>query len=255
MKRLCFLLLFFAVISSGCKKDEPVSPPAGTGGEAFTDVAFDFRLFVNGVPVHDSSFFTNSSGDKFSIHRFNYYISNIRLTRTDGFVYHEKDVYRLMKHMDTLTSFIVKKVPAGKYQKMEFLIGVDSLRNVSGIQSGALDPVHNMFWDWNSGYIFFKMEGDYSTNTQPAIEQYGIHIGGFTGPNSCLQTATITFDTLLYVKARRIATVYVAANAEEVFYNPHNMGFDHYFSNISDRTFREVSENYRDMFSVRHIEN
>jgi hypothetical protein len=34
---------------------------------------------------------------------------------------------------------------------IKFLLGVDSLKNVSGIQTGALDPAKGMFWTWNTG--------------------------------------------------------------------------------------------------------
>jgi hypothetical protein len=255
MFRLSIPLILILVAFFGCKKDEPVFQKSGPGGEVYSKAALDFKLFANGTPLLDSTLYTNAQGDSFSVNRFNYYISNIKLTRADGFVYHEKDVYRLVKHMDGEESFIMENVPTGKYSKMEFLIGVDSLRNVSGIQDGALDPVHNMFWDWNSGYIFFKMEGRYRTNTQQFIDDYAIHIGGFKPPHPCLQTASLTFDTLLNIKTGRVPTINIGVTADEVFKRPHDIGFDYYYSHITLETFREVSENYRDMFSVRHMEN
>ncbi len=247
-------MILFVVAVAGCKKDEPVFQKSGPGGEVYSKATINFKLYANGELLRDSAFYTNAQGDSFSVNKFNYYISNIKLTRTDGFVYHEKDIYRLVKHMEGEESFIMN-VPTGKYSKMEFLIGVDSLRNVSGIQSGALDPVHNMFWDWNSGYIFFKMEGKFRTSTQQFIDDYAIHIGGFKNPNSCLQTATLNFDTLLNIKTGRVPTLKIAVAAEEVFKRPHDIGFDYYYSHMTLETFREVSENYRDMFTVRHMQN
>ena len=50
-------------------------------------------------------------------------------------------------------------------------------------RTGVLDPSGagaDMYWTWNSGYIFFKMEG-----TSPAATGMGnsfmYHIGGFGG--------------------------------------------------------------------------
>jgi hypothetical protein len=50
-------------------------------------------------------------------------------------------------------------VPAGTYTGMYLTMGVDSARNVSGAQEGALDPANGMFWSWTSGYIMIKAEG------------------------------------------------------------------------------------------------
>ena len=50
-------------------------------------------------------------------------------------------------------------MPAGNYNSLSFLLGVDSMHNVSGAQTGALDPANDMFWTWNSGYVMAKMEG------------------------------------------------------------------------------------------------
>jgi len=46
-----------------------------------------------------------------------------------------------------------------------------------------------MFWTWNSGYIFFKLEGNSPVSTQPngKIEY---HIGGFQSPTSAIRKYT-----------------------------------------------------------------
>ena len=64
------------------------------------------------------------------------------------------------------------------FTKIEFLLGVDSIRNVSGIQTGALDPAKGMFWTWNSGYIMAKLEGE-SPLANAAGNRFTYHIGGF----------------------------------------------------------------------------
>jgi hypothetical protein len=52
------------------------------------------------------------------------------------------------------------------------------MRNVSGIQSGALDPMKGMFWTWNSGYIMAQLEGT-SPLANTAGKRFIYHIGGF----------------------------------------------------------------------------
>lgn len=55
--------------------------------------------------------------------------------------------------------------------------GIDSQTQVQATRSGALDPIHGMYWTWQSGYIQWKMEGVMKTDTQEfPIE---LHLGGF----------------------------------------------------------------------------
>jgi hypothetical protein len=58
------------------------------------------------------------------------------------------------------------------------LLGVDSIKNVSGTQTGALDPLQGMFWTWNTGYIMAKLEGT-SPEAATAGHRFTYHIGGF----------------------------------------------------------------------------
>jgi hypothetical protein len=75
-------------------------------------------------------------------------------------------------------------VPDISIDEISFLLGVDSIRNVSGIQTGALDPLHGMFWTWNSGYIMAKLEGS-SEKVHSAGNRFTYDVGGFrTGMNT-----------------------------------------------------------------------
>jgi hypothetical protein len=66
-------------------------------------------------------------------------------------------------------------------------LGVDSIRNVSGIQTGALDPLKGMFWTWNSGYVMAKLEGS-SESSNSAGNRFTYHIGGFRPGMNVLKT-------------------------------------------------------------------
>lgn len=57
-------------------------------------------------------------------------------------------------------------------------MGVDSAANVSGAGTGALSLANAMYWDWNSGYIMLKAEGN---SPQSTTGTFAIHPGGFSG--------------------------------------------------------------------------
>jgi len=69
-------------------------------------------------------------------------------------------------------------------------MGVDSLRNVSGAQTGALSTANGMFWDWNSGYIMLKAEGMSPNSTS---KNFVFHLGGFKGVNNIVTKKNTNF--------------------------------------------------------------
>jgi hypothetical protein len=64
--------------------------------------------------------------------------------------------YFLVDFSDTTTTTLKLTILPYLYNRLSFVIGVDSARNVSGAQTGALDPANGMFWTWNTGYIMAK---------------------------------------------------------------------------------------------------
>jgi hypothetical protein len=140
--------------------------------------------------------YTNAAGEKFTVSLLNYYISNIVLEKKDGteYVVPQDSSYFLIKESDPSTHSIeLSNIPAGEYTHFHFTVGVDSLRNTMDIsqRTGVLDPASNtgddaMYWGWNSGYIFFKMEGlSPSAPADPNGEKkFRWHVGGFGGYSS-----------------------------------------------------------------------
>lgn len=236
---------------SACVKDDKIEPQPASPAS----VQFNFKARVkNEVLVPETRIYLNAQQDSFTVTKFNYYISNVKLIRADGVVFAEPEGYHLIKHVEGKTSFVVNNVPPGNYTRIEFLIGVDSLRNVSGARQGDLDPANDMFWDWAQGYIFFKMEGWFSTY-KPNFGEYGLHIGGFSGPNSCLQRCGFDLLTPVTATGGKQSAVYYNTQIDEIFVKPRYIGFDTYYDNISTGMFRQISENYKDMFVIDRVEN
>ena len=72
-----------------------------------------------------------------------------------------------------------------------FLLGVDSLTNVSGAFGGDLDPIKGMYWAWNSGYINLKLEGTSPASPYPS-HGFELHLGGYLPPNATAQRVMLT---------------------------------------------------------------
>lgn len=129
------------------------------------------------------------NGEFFTPTAWKFYVAHLELKTLNGtWVASSGNDYHLMEASTALN--LVTTAPPGNYTAVRFLVGVDSTRNVSGVQSGALDPLKGMFWTWNSGYIFVKLEGNSAASTQPN-NKVEYHIGGFRAPYNAAQTIEI----------------------------------------------------------------
>jgi hypothetical protein len=264
--RLALLLPFALLLLFACKKDEAAFAPVQVGNyvdsttnpAAVDTLAAFAKLDLSFLPVIGTQsltpitkFYKNSSNESFTVTKFNYYVTNVRLKKEDGTYYEEPQSYHLIKHIDAVNGFSINDVPAGKYVGYEFLLGVDSLHNVSGAQSGALDPANQMFWDWNTGYIYLKLEGRYAS-AAVGDGEFAIHVGGFQAPFSCLQKVSLSFPTTLIAKKGVTHQISTKVDVLELFKNPATIGFDYYYEEVvkGPKIFQDISLNYRDMFTV-----
>ena len=137
-----------------------------------------FNHQVNGLNLlPDTLLYTNTAGNRYSVSLFKYYVSNIQLVKEDGSLVSLNN-YTHIKAFDPLhCSGVAGAVPNGVYVSIKFLLGIDSGRNHTGTQDGDLDPANSMFWSWNTGYIFFKHEGNFIDNAS-SVQPLMFHLGG-----------------------------------------------------------------------------
>lgn len=179
-----------------------------------------FNNLIHDTPLvlYDSGYI-NPFGESYFITKFKYYVSNTVLF-TSGKANNIKNDYHLIdQSIDSSLSFTVN-FAENAYDSIQFLLGVDSAMNTSGAQTGALDPMNDMFWTWNSGYVMLKLEG---TSPQSSIVNNKVeyHIGGFSGPNSVLNYLTLHFpkDKSLLIRKGKTSTVIIDVDVDG-FWNP-----------------------------------
>lgn len=246
-------LLFVSLLILSCKKDTEIVVPDAAKEPT---VAFNFKALVDNAPlVPNTKWYKNANNDSFCVTKLNYYISNLKFRRDDGSVYSEPNSYHIIKHVEGVTSFTVSNLPEGHYNQIEFLIGVDSVRNISGAQTGDLSPDSLMFWDWSTGYIFFKFEGQYKNTATPIADYYSMHIGGFKAPDNFIKKCTFNLSTHLIAEKNKQSKVFYNTSINEIFTNPIVVDFATYASVGGGRKAHEISDNYKDMFTIDHIEN
>lgn len=252
-----------------CNK-EKVQPPFDEGNLAPFSIEFD--NIVGGQNLYlDREAYVNASGEPYSVTLLQYYISNIMVRKADGtqYIVPQDSSYFLIKEHDPDSRFARVHVPEGDYTELTFTLGVDSLRSTMSIdrRKGVLDPGagmdEGMYWGWNSGYIFFKMEG---TSPDAPLDPSGqhkfrYHIGGFGGYDAPtinnIKTVTLDLTSAGEAKVRKdrksnihlmvdIGKVMDGVNTIKIADNPTVM-----FSEFSMR----IADNFTKMFRHDHTEN
>ena len=143
-----------------------------------------FLNTANAKKIGKDSVYKNAFGEEYTVSKLKYYISNISLNN-----YKEKESYHLIDAFAS-DSFSIA-LPAERYNDLKFLLGVDSTKNCSGAQSGALDPFYDMFWTWNSGYTMFKLEAT-SASSAADLHRVEQHIGGYKGAYKTMREINIS---------------------------------------------------------------
>lgn len=173
MKHPAYILVLLALTLTGLhfSDPEPATAPAGK-------LRLVFHHQVGNTPLELGAPCRNSLGDSITIERFKYYVSHFSLTDNNGRQWKPDPQYFLIDEEMPDSKTITIPVPDISISQIGFLLGVDSARNVSGIQTGVLDPLKGMFWTWNSGYIMAKLEGTADRSPSPG-HRFTYHIGGF----------------------------------------------------------------------------
>lgn len=257
-------LTLVAVLFTSCKKDEEIT---GNG-----DLVIEMDNRAGDSELSFGKNYVTANNDTVNFTKFNYFVSNFVLVKEDGseYVVPKDNCYFLCKHEEAASrQLTLKSVPAGNYKSIRFIIGVDSLKSIApaGERTGVLDPTGGaagMYWSWNAGYIFVKVEGtspsaplNASTNTH----HFEYHTGLFGGKDSPtlnnIKTVTIntTSETAHVREGGEAPTFHLYVDILEMFTNPTNIDIATKPASHADPYSKTVAENYADMFKLDHVHN
>ncbi len=142
-------------------------------------VTIRFDHYVGQAPLQLSdTAYHNSFGEPFTVEQFKYYVSGIVLIAKDGAVQAVDAGPFLIDQADPASRLLPLSTSLSSLQSIRFIIGVDSITNTGGVKTGDLDPMLGMFWTWNTGYIYTRLEGQSDSAHAPA-HRYTWDIGGY----------------------------------------------------------------------------
>lgn len=279
MKKILTIIIITSILFTACKKDN-TTPDFDEQNLASLSVEFDnivggrtFTLNNTAVP------YTNAAGEKFTISMAQYFISNIQVTTTAGKQYTvpQDSSYFLIKGVDRASRFAKVRVPEGDYSKLTFVLGVDSLRSTMPVdkRTGVLDPAMGggghggggMYWGWNSGYIFFKLEGnsevisDDQQGDPTGNKKFRYHIGGFGGYSAPtinnIKTITVDLNSAGIAKVRkdRQSNIHLFVDLMKFFNGTNSFSIKAHPTVMFSEYSTNISKNLTELFTHDHTEN
>ena len=242
--------VFIAITFVSCQKSIDIFPDLSPDHE----MTIHFSSMVDQQSLELGDTYTNIFGEDYSVTNFKFYFCQVELINTDsGFSYRmNKDEYFLVNFADSGSVRVKFGALSGKYNAISFLLGVDSIRNVSGAQTGALDPANGMFWTWNTGYIMAKLEGNSPFSNQPN-GAFEYHIGGFSGTDNVVRRITLPFSSIQLEKEKSTEMI-ITANANSWFHSPNDISIATTPVCTSPGSLaNKIATNYSNMFKVTAI--
>jgi hypothetical protein len=260
MKTVFKISLLVVIAFAACKKDtktqEPTPTPTPTPASTGT-LKINFENTVDTANLVFDTDYKNAKGETYRINKFMYYISNIVLTKTDNSTYVEPNSYYLVDASKPLSALIsMANVPQASYKSISFMLGVDSMRNVNGAGTGALDQSNGMYWTWATGYIMLKLEGS-SPASGAANKALTLHMGGFGGVNKAQRNFSFAFgSTTANVTSKISPLVHLTVDANKMFVGNDTLSFTtNYFQMSANANVKKYADNYDKMIEFEHVHN
>lgn len=247
-----FLLLslyLLPVFNFNSHTQKKYAPNSGT-------VKIIFVNTVKGKPLElNTGSYTNPFGEMYSVSKFKYYISHVYLTSDKAVFFDES--YHLIDESKPDALHFSFALGEGHYNNLNFLLGVDSLHNVSGAQTGALDPLNDMFWTWNNGYVMAKLEGR-SPQSKLVNKKLEYHIGGFMGEHNVLKNITLNFapGKFLNIQPGKTSEIIIEADIDTWWQQPNDIKItEHPICSTPGTLAKKIADNYSKMFRIKDVIN
>jgi hypothetical protein len=180
---ICTLLLLLLAGLSGAR-------PASSAGRRVL-----VQLTLGGAPLRlGGAAVRTAAGDEVTVTACRFYLSGLTLHFADSSTYHDPEMAHLIDAEEPGSwSLALPGASSQPVVAVSFSIGLDSAASQAGALGGPLDPVHGMYWAWQSGYINAKIEGTSLSRPAAARHQFAFHIGGYARPYPTRRTVRLAF--------------------------------------------------------------
>lgn len=137
------------------------------------------NLLVGDKPLTDG-LSSNAAGNQYQVDLLRFYVGQVALVKNDGT---EVGLSGLnlaeYKRGNSSQDVLIFKAdaPAGDYAGIRFVVGVPREQNHmdAAKQQAPLGVGGGMYWSWNAGYMFYRLEGKFMNQGKPT--PFLMHLG------------------------------------------------------------------------------
>jgi hypothetical protein len=161
-----------------CKKEK------FSTGDGIGSLKLSLAPRFDGNPFEVGTVYYDYNGNRIRIDDFKVYFSRIAAIRSDNTEYSLSDIDLFQINETQEISF---QLPVGSYKGLKFSVGVPQEWNKDQDPTQypnshplSVNGAQGMFWHWNTGYVFFKVEGkaDLSgTEGADLLHPFAFHCG------------------------------------------------------------------------------
>src|SRR5579872_502556 len=179
-------------------------------------------LFDGAPLVFDSPAHRTAAGQKISITRLDFLLSDFALRRADGTWIEQTNWFAFISAREGKTRFQVEAVPAGDYDHVRFLVGLKpevNQKNAAEFPAGhPLNPnLNGLHWGWAGGYVFLALEGNWQQSSgQPS--GYSYHLA------TDRQIMTVELPVALDISSNR--ELLLTLDVDRIFSRPNSIVLD-----------------------------
>ena len=249
MKQLSHFAVVFiglAVLLAACNKKtpEPITVTVKIEGD------------VDGEAIEfDQIKYTNQAGEKYSIEKCVFYLSNIQLVRNDDSVYGDKPKAHYFSLREGRLTTSLYNVPVGDYKAIRFIFGVAPELNTTGGLPNNPENI-NMAWPdmMGGGYHHMKLEGQYVANGDTG--SYNTHLGDLLKDGKRYLIYFAVELPLSHTLNETTRTITLGMNINEWYRVPHTYSFAAFGPAIMNNpdALQTLRENGADVFYVKKVE-
>ncbi len=267
MKKRFFLWMLIFILFSNCKKDNTATNPIPVAETGKLKIEFSHSINSQLVQLN-TNIYINEAGNHYELTDIMYFISDVKLYPHNGTPFSiDKQTaihYINIKMPVTLSWNVYDPIPAGTYDSLSFIFGLNEQRN----QTAAFvnPPESNMAWPdvLGGGYHYLMMNGKW-LNPQNVSTPFNFHmgIGQIYTDTINYNVNTITafvhnyFKISLPLNAFEISknnTTVIKLNmdVDNWFKTPHTWDHNYWSGSImqKQRAQQTIKENGVDVFSI-----
>lgn len=205
---------------------------------------------------HPDSSYTNIAGESLQINKCLFYTTNWKAVIPNPKKPMQSDTiglsnaHYLIDLNEPNSLKLPFTIPANSAQLI-FTMGVDSIRNTTGIQTGVLDPAKGMFWTWRTGYIMARIQGS-SPVANTAGKRFSYDVGGFESPYNAVRTIALTLTNQSAAGTNAKSTIHIQTDLSVWFNGKHIISIAQTPNcHNAGKLAMQLADNYQQMFQIQ----